>query len=321
MKRWLATGLVAAWLAGTSVGAWAQSASPAEERTDARRELERSEADRQRELEQAQRQLEEAAREVARLSAEISGPLVKEIRRIHMGAPDRPMLGVNIGRDEPGTQGVRVLSVSPGGPAAEAGVVAGDLIVALGDRKLQSNRDLIVGMGTFKPGEKVKLGLLRGGERKEVDVLLRPAEDLLFLGDPGLHGLLPPGAPGVPGIHGGSHFAHFLLGPWGDAEFLAVTPRLGRYFGTDKGLLVVRPPAVAGDELEEGDVILSIGGREPQDPGHALRILGSYQPGESVGLELMRDRKRREVVLRIPQDAGQPVPARPLPPPPPPRRE
>lgn len=321
MKRWVATGLVAAWLAGTHAAAWAQSASPVDERADAQRELERSEVDRQRDLEEAQRQLEQAAREVARLSAEISGPLVKEIRRIHMGAPDRPMLGVNIGRAEPGVQGVRVLSVSPGGPAAEAGVIAGDLIVALDDRKLQSNRDLIVGMRAFEPGAKVKLGLVRGGERKDVDVVLRPAEDLLFLGDLGMHPPLLPGVPGVPGIPHGPHVARWLLGPWGDAEFLAVTPRLGRYFATDKGLLVVRPPEVAGGELEEGDVILTIGGREPQDPGHALRILGSYQPGETVELELMRDRKRREVLLRIPEDADPAAPVRPLPPSPPPRSE
>jgi len=306
MKRLLAMGLSAAWLACATAGAWAQSPVPEDDRADA-----------QRELAEAQRQLEQAAREVARLSAKISGPLVQEIRRIHVGAPDRPMLGVNIGRSEPGTEGVRVLSVSPGGPAAEAGVLAGDLIVALGDRKLRTNRDLIVGMQALEAGEKVKLGVVRGGERKDVYVEPRPAEELLFLGEPGMHGLPPPGAHGLPGMLRGAHFAHFLLGPWGDAEFLAVTPGLGRYFGTDKGLLVVRPPEVAGGELQEGDVILAIGGREPQDPGHALRILASYQPGETVELVLMRDRKRREVVLRIPDDAGAAASVPPLPPPPP----
>jgi S1-C subfamily serine protease len=306
MKRLLAMGLSAAWLACATAGAWAQSPVPEDDRADA-----------QRELAEAQRQLEQAAREVARLSAKISGPLVQEIRRIHVGAPDRPMLGVNIGRSEPGTEGVRVLSVSPGGPAAEAGVLAGDLIVALGDRKLRTNRDLIVGMQALEAGEKVKLGVVRGGERKDVYVEPRPAEELLFLGEPGMHGLPPPGAHGLPGMLRGAHFAHFLLGPWGDAEFLAVTPGLGRYFGTDKGLLVVRPPEVAGGELQEGDVILAIGGREPQDPGHALRILASYQPGETVELVLMRDRKRRDVVLRIPDDAGAAASVPPLPPPPP----
>jgi len=158
---------------------------------------------------------------------------------------------------------------------------------------------------------------VRGGERKDVYVELRPAEELLFLGEPGMHGLPPPGAHGLPGMLRGVHFAHFLLGPWGDAEFLAVTPGLGRYFGTDKGPEVVRPPEVAGGELQEGDVILAIGGREPQDPGHALRILASYQPGETVELVLMRDRKRREVVLHIPDDAGAAASVPPLPPPPP----
>lgn len=319
MKRLLAAGLVVASLAYASGGAWAQPANADEDPAETQRERERGETDRQRELEDAQRRLEEAARDVARLSADISGPLARELGRIRVGAPDRPMLGVNIGRAEPGIEGVRVLSVSPGGPAAEAGVAAGDLIVALGDRKLRSSRDLIVGLDAFEPGEKVKLDLLRGGERQEVYVVLRPAEDMLFLGRPGMHPSLPLGVPGAPGLHGmplGPHVGYFLLGPWGDAELLAVTPKLGRYFGTDRGLLVVRPPEAARDEVEEGDVILRIGGREPQDPGHALRILGSYQPGETVELVLMRDRKRRPAVLRIPDEAGPAVPVRPVPPPP-----
>jgi len=299
-NRKIAAGLLAGLLAGATAGAWAQTPGPEQEqeRQQAQQELDRQEADRQRQLEEAQRQLEEAAREVARLSAEISGPLVRELRRIHVGSPNRAMLGVNIGRAEPGTRGVRVRSVSPGGPAAEAGVVSGDLIIALNDRELGTGRDLVDGMRELKPGERVKLGLLRGKDRKDVYVVVRAMDEWPLLG---AHGLPAPGAPGMPGR---PHLPHFLLGPWGDAEFVEVTPGLGRYFGTDTGLLVVRVPDAAGGELAEGDVILSIGGRTPQDAGHALRILASYQPGETVQLEIMRDRKRSKVELRIPEDGG-----------------
>lgn len=313
----IAAGLMAGVLAGATGGAWAKAATaePDRDRQQSQQEAEPADADRERQLQEAQRQLEEAAREIARLSSEISGPLVRELRRIHVGSPNRAMLGVNIGRAEPGTRGVRVMSVSPGGPAAEAGVVSGDLIVALNDRDLGSGRDLMDGMREVNPGDRVKLGLLRGKDRKEVYVLAGAMDDRLLFGEPGIP---PPGAPGMPGR---PPLPHFLLGPWGDAELVEITPRLGRYFGTDTGLLVVRVPEAAGGELEEGDVILSIGGRTPQDAGHALRILASYQPGESVQLEVMRDRKRRRVELRTPEDGAGPrgpAPPRALAPPPPP---
>lgn len=289
MNRTFASALAAALLAGLVTGAAAQTETQAAGPAPSEREAER------RELEEAQRKLEEAAREVARLSAELSGPLVRELRRIQVGSPGRAMLGVNIGRAEPGTNGVRVLSVSPGGPAAEAGVVAGDLIVGLNDKRLGSGRDLVEGMRQVEPGDRVKLGILRGKESKDVFIIARAAEDLLYAGEPGIP------VPGAPGFPRRPHHPHFLLGPWGGAELVAVTPKLGRYFGTDKGLLVVRAPDAADGGIEEGDVILSIGGREPQDAGHALRILGSYQPGESVSLEVMRDRQRRSVTLKIPE--------------------
>ena len=122
------------------------------------------------------------------------------------------------------------------------------------------------------------------------------------------------------------------VGPFGDAELASMTPGLGRYFGTDKGLLVVHAPKAAGTSLEDGDVILTIGGREPQNPGHALRIFGSYQPGDTVEIKLLRQKKERAVTVTVPDrprierhierhiNRGMPAvppPAPPVPPAPP----
>jgi hypothetical protein len=57
----------------------------------------------------------------------------------------------------------------------------------------------------------------------------------------------------------------------------------------------VRAPASTAYRLEEGDVLLSIDGRVPESPGHAFRILHSYQPGEQVKLKVMRNRKAVEL--------------------------
>jgi S1-C subfamily serine protease len=242
-------------------------------------------------LEEAQRRLEEAAREVAELSMQLSGPVIEEIRRIRIDGHGRAMLGINLGNADPGVNGARVVSVSPGGPAAEAGVLAGDLVVAVNGQQLGSGRDLVAHMRGVKPGEKVDLDLRREGKPVKVVVIARPRDELLFAGEPGVHGGVMAGMPLMP---------HFLAGPFGDAELVSMTPGLGRYFGTDRGLLVVRAPEEAGAGLEDGDVILAIGGREPQDPGHAMRILGSYQPGETVELKVLRQKKQQTLRLPVP---------------------
>jgi S1-C subfamily serine protease len=65
--------------------------------------------------------------------------------------------------------------------------------------------------------------------------------------------------------------------------------------------VVKAPPAAQGAAgLEEGDVILSIGGRTPENPRHAFRILGSYQPGEKVKFDVLRQRKRLALDVQMP---------------------
>jgi S1-C subfamily serine protease len=82
-------------------------------------------------------------------------------------------------------------------------------------------------------------------------------------------------------------------------ELVSLTPQLGRYFGTDKGVLVVRAPK--DFKLEDGDVILAIDGRAPTSGSHATRILGSYQPGEKIAIKVMRQQKTVNVDTTLPE--------------------
>jgi S1-C subfamily serine protease len=77
---------------------------------------------------------------------------------------------------------------------------------------------------------------------------------------------------------------------------------LGRYFGTDKGLLVVRAPQDARLNLQDGDVILDVDGRVPTGASHALQILNSYRVGEKLKLHIMRQQKHVELSVEIPPD-------------------
>ena len=85
-------------------------------------------------------------------------------------------------------------------------------------------------------------------------------------------------------------------------QLVTLTPALGKYFGTDKGLLVVRGPESAALGLRDGDVILDIGGREPTTPEHAMRILGSFEAGEPLKITIMREQRRQTLDVKIPAD-------------------
>jgi S1-C subfamily serine protease len=241
------------------------------------------------------------------------------------------MLGINIGGGTDRAEGVEVMGVSPSGPAQSAGLKQGDVITAIDGKPLQrtgernAGRQLVDHLRSVPPGQTVKIDYLRDGKKLSTTVTTVPAE-------PPMMRMLREHMPMLEGMALPFDFDDRMLP--GDRGFRALelvplTPKLGQYFGTDTGLLVVRaPPAASGGRLEEGDVILTIGGRTPENPRHAFRILGSYEPQEKVRVEVLRQRKRMAFDLETPE-AGTRMPpplpsarplAPPLPPAPPPAR-
>jgi predicted metalloprotease with PDZ domain len=234
-------------------------------------------------LEAARHQLEQAAQEVARLSAEMSGQLVQ---RVAPYFEPHAIIGVQL---EPaaGGAGARVREVSPGGPAAAAGIRPGDVIVAVNGTSLKSEeptRQVVRIMREVRPDTKVSVRVMRDGKAHEYLLTAREGPALFDL-------------PDLPEVRGAFTFHR----PLTDMELATLTPRLGGYFGTDKGVLVVRAPADGALQLEDGDVILAIDGREPTSGSHATRILSSYQPGEKIVLRVLRQHKTLQLETTLPQ--------------------
>ncbi|HEY8540478.1 MAG TPA: PDZ domain-containing protein [Steroidobacteraceae bacterium] len=288
---------------------------------------ERAQEDQERKLEAARKRLEEAAREVAELSMAMSADIMPRASTIISRRMPRAMLGIAIRSTYDG-EGVEILSVSPGGPAAEAGLKAGDVLIELNEKSLKKDgsqtphEKLLAIMENVDPDEKVKVRYLRDGKPATATVVARRAERFAM----------------APFVRELNHLPaiEFLRSPrgFGSAELVALTPKLGQYFGTDQGLLVVRAPNDSRLQLEEGDVILDIDGRVPRNVSHALQILGSYRPGEKLKMNVMRMKKRMTIDITIPEDVGgrgegvrfrfegpehhvpsaPPTPGRPLPP-------
>jgi hypothetical protein len=95
-------------------------------------------------------------------------------------------------------------------------------------------------------------------------------------------------------------------GPFENMELATLTPQLGRYFGIGKGVLVVRAPR--GLQLEEGDVILAIDGRQANSAPHVVQMIAAYQPGQRVSMKIMRQHQPLEVEGTLPERQAVLVP-------------
>ncbi len=253
----------------------------------------------QHELELAREQLEAAAREVAQLSARVAANVIGGVIQDFRTTARRAQLGINI---EDSGDGVLVAGVSPGGPADDSGVKTGDIIIAIDSAALTGSgisspsEVLIAQMAHVNPCDVVVLRIIRDDEESDIDVEARPFV-VQYFGGPG--GPFPQGDfRARPPLLQSFDFT-MPIGRWADMELVELTPALGAYFGTDEGILVVSAPSDDALELQDGDVIIEIGGRKPTSTAHAMRILGSFEPGETLELTIMRDQRRQTLEVEL----------------------
>src|SRR5574341_1921350 len=208
--------------------------------------------------------------------------------------------------------GARIEGITPGGPAEKAGLKVGDVITrfnstALGGAQAEDNEDSGPGMKLIElarqlePGDTVQVEYRRGNDGKKATLV---AEDLgmgRLMGDMSgqmeqLNELMPKMRVGP-----GNDFEFAFGRPWGGIELVKLNPDLGDYFGTREGVLVVSAPEDSTLALKGGDVITAIGGRKPTSPMQAMRILRSYDPGETVTIDVLRKQKRVTVSWKVPE--------------------
>ncbi|UCF40199.1 MAG: PDZ domain-containing protein [Gemmatimonadota bacterium] len=234
----------------------------------------------------------------------------------------RPRMGVLLGSDEWNAEtdpiGAVLQAVTPGGPAEEAGLKAGDIVtkadgqsLARTTRREDSPGDkLVAAIRAHEEGDTLRVEYRRGEETRTANIELRQLESGAY----SVRGFAEPFE-----VFEGTELAFaeplewavrtpvveaLLPYRWLNIELVTLDEELGSYFGTSEGLLVVRAPRDAALDLRSGDVILSIDGREPADPRHALRIMRSYEPGETMNVEIMRNKRRQTVTVTVPERDG-----------------
>jgi membrane-associated protease RseP (regulator of RpoE activity) len=244
----------------------------------------------------------------------------------------RARLGVTVDMDavENDSIGATIQAVTPGGPASKAGIRSGDIITKLNGKSLTASDNtrrgedeslpavrLVELASQLKPNDTITVEYRRGDARRTTQLVTGDEPVMAFERFPDMPELRFDGPetamlkrmPGEPEKAGGFGFgktpggamayAFSMGGPLMDLELAPINPDLGQYFGTTEGVLVISVPKESTLGLKGGDVILSVDGRKPSGPGNLLRILRSYNPGDSFKLEILRNKSRTTVMGKL----------------------
>jgi serine protease Do len=192
------------------------------------------------------------------------------------------------------TEGVLVNEVVEDSPAEEAGIKKKDVIIKYKGKKITDAGELTTWVLETKPGEEVRLEIVRGGKKKEPTVTI---------------GTLPENYSLL-----NSEDWDFTLGPrsfqfGGKRGYLGVgldglTEQLGSYFGVQDGggALITEveegsPAEKAG--LKAGDVIVKIDDQEVEDPGDVIEVVADKKEGDKVAVEVLRDKEKKSFTVEV----------------------
>jgi S1-C subfamily serine protease len=101
---------------------------------------------------------------------------------LEFGEVQRALIGISIRNinqeiaeelDLDEVEGILVAGLSPNGAASEAGIVEYDVIISIDGVKTKSIPELQEQIGRYRPGDKIEVALIRNGEIKKLDVVLR----------------------------------------------------------------------------------------------------------------------------------------------------
>lgn len=201
-------------------------------------------------------------------------PRLKEGKRIEHG-----WLGIGIQRLTPALQaefcipdkkGVLVAMVVEGSPAAQAGLLEGDVVRALDEEPVTTTSDFIRVVSRGEVGQKISLSFIRGGEKKNIDVTI-----------------------GKKIAREEKTLAEIQAGPMG-LILEELTPRLAERLGLEgqeRGVMIIgvkegSPAARAG--IRRGDIVYEVNRKRVANLEEWNALTGAAKPGQSCLLRSQR---------------------------------
>jgi serine protease Do len=195
-----------------------------------------------------------------------------------------PALGDGLGLGV--RSGVVLSDIRPGGPAAVAGLQAGDVVVALDGKPMENARQLDVNVYQHALGDTVALEVLRNGVRRRftVTVVERPRDPDRFAS------LVTPDRNLVPrlGVLAVELDEKLVqaAGPLRHREGVLIAARSGVGSGTD-------------DDLRPGDVVYAVNGVSVRGLAELRSAVGRPAAGESLVFHVERGGRLLYVVVEL----------------------
>lgn len=226
------------------------------------------------------------------IPANVAKDVLAQLRE--SGSVRRGLLGVTIqGVDQstakalglPSPQGALVASVTPGGPAENAGLKPGDVIIEFEGENVEDAGDLTRMVGARQPGEAIELTLFRQGKAQEIKVTLDERNSRTL-------------AKATPEQDASSTLGLGLRNPTeGESRSLGIRP--------GSGLLIseVDPASqAAASGVRPGDVLLSVNQIPVTSPGQAVDIIAE-QGAKNGAVLLLLSRQGRHFFITVPVDS------------------
>ncbi len=223
--------------------------------------------------------------------------------QLHTGKISRGRIGVSVlavpreGFEEYGLKtrsGAIVADVTPGGAAQKAGMEPEDVIVQFNGRPVKNNDELVKMVVATKPGTSVQVKVLRNKSEKTLNVVVDEL-DLEAEQNQGRRATRQNDEP-KPEEQGTGSFG-LTLEP--------VTPQMARRLRLPSGrtgavVTEVDPDGASAGALAQGDVILSVNGKEVANAVEAARELQKIQAGRLARLRVWRGDK--EIFVPVKKD-------------------
>lgn len=239
----------------------------------------------------------------------------QDLNRFPLQRPFIPLVGPgsSIGitvRDS--DNGVVIQEVRGDTPAARAGLKEGDIVTEFDGERTRSAAQFTRLVRETAPGRTVKIAVSRDGKPTTMDISPE-ARDSADLNVPNLTRDLQRQLEVLPRDFNfefdgaGGFFMRLSQRRLG----ITVTPvgeQLAKYFGVKEGVLVSEVTAGSAAEmagLSAGDVITMVRGQTVSDPEDVIRELGAAEPGASVEIRVMRDRKPITLTAKMPERPRQ----------------